>query len=101
MDSGEYNKISQQLKDLKELIETKFEQNEQAHQSMNDWLRQLNERTVKQEKWKNRQIPVIERWKKEEQTRKSKGWDFFIKLTGGIIVGVVLCIVTIALKAYF
>lgn len=101
MGNGEYDKISQQLNDLKELIEVKFKENERSHQSMVERLNTLNGKVAKQEKWKNQQIPIIERWKQQEQTRRSKGWDFFIKLTGGIIVGVALCIITIILKTYF
>lgn len=100
MDNGEYQQISQQISDLKELIEEKFAQNEKAHGDINNWLCTLNDRITKQEQWKNQQIPILDRWKQEEQRRVGKEWDLTIKLIGGTIVGIILSIITMILKTH-
>ena len=86
--------LTQQIKDLKVFIQEQFDHNREEHKKINNHLSTLNHKVAKHEEWQNRCSPTIERWKRNEEMHTKHFWDFFIKVLGGIVIGVVLSLLS-------
>lgn len=92
-----YNEYVEKIEDLEKFLEERFKTNAREHKKTNDHLTKLNGKIEKQEAWQNQQEPTLQRWKEEEQNKRSRTHDYLVKVIGGLIVGAALTLISIML----